>query len=65
MCQIGDELNTLIYIGNDKFYYKAHDNEFLKFSRYQNKEIVSVEVYSLPSYGPVEIEEKKNIPLPK
>ena len=62
---IGDELNTLIYMGDDKFYYKDHKNEFLKFNRNQNKESVSVNVYSFPAYGPIEVEEKKNVSLAK
>lgn len=61
--QRGDKKNILIYLGNDTFCLKDYDNYFLKFHRNKEKKINALEVYSLPAYGSVELEEKKNIPL--
>lgn len=59
----GNKENPLIYLGNDVFCFKYHDTYFLKFHRDENKKITSVEIYSYPAYGPIEVEEKKNVSL--
>ncbi len=55
---------AMTYAGNDLFYFKG-EYKFVKFNRDANKKIINLEVYAVPNYGPSDIQEKTDKPLPK
>lgn len=54
---------TMHYAGNDLFFFKE-EFKFIKFNRDANKKIVSLVTYTVPNYGPADIQEKTDKPLP-
>ncbi|MEO8147780.1 MAG: serine hydrolase [Bacteroidia bacterium] len=55
---------AMTYTGNDLFYFKG-EYKFVKFNRDANKKITNLEVYSVPNYGPADVQEKTDKPMPK
>lgn len=59
----GGSAYAMTYAGNDLFYFKD-EFKFIKFNRSADKKITSLESYSVPNYGPADVQEKTDKPLP-